>query len=128
MARPAGTGNDHLEACRLGALGEGIEPLRGPVRRDDAFLVADTELVERFRGMPHGIPVRLASHDNCYRGGHEINSSRESRNIGRIIGSGPSAARRWQGSGNALSCLGESRQALDSQSTTEMPMKKKPRA
>src|SRR5438477_13180996 len=49
--------------------------------------------------MPHGVPVRLASHDDGYGGGHEVNSSQESRNIGRIISSGPSTARRGKGAG-----------------------------
>ena len=64
-----------------------------------------------FGGMAHGVPVRLASHDDGDRGGHAVNSFRESKNIGRIIGSTRGSARRWQGVWNGLSCLGESRQA-----------------
>ena len=64
MRRAAGTGDDHLKAFRLRALGEGIEPFRSAVGGDDAGLVADVERVERLGGMFHGLPVGLAAHDN----------------------------------------------------------------
>src|SRR6266436_7295496 len=99
MSRPTGARDDDLEAFRLGALSEREQALRGAMRGDDALLAVDAKLAERLGRVPHGIPVRLASHNDGYRGGHEVNSSQESRNIGRIISSGPSAARRGKGAG-----------------------------
>src|ERR1019366_9839989 len=46
-----------------------------------------------------GVPVRLASHDDGYGRGHAVNSFRESKNIGRIIGLAQGSARRGKGSG-----------------------------
>ena len=53
-----------LKPSRLGALGEFVEPLGRAVRRDDALVVGDAELVEHLGGVPHGRPVRLAAHDD----------------------------------------------------------------
>ena len=57
-------GDDHLEALRLGVLGEGDEPVRGAVGGDDAGIVGDAERVEGLGGMAHGGPVGLAAHDD----------------------------------------------------------------
>ncbi len=84
MGRPAGAGDDDLEACGLGALGEGEQPVRGPVGRDDAFFAIDPERCQRLGGVAHGLPVRLAAHDDGDGYGHLVNSVRESRNIGRL--------------------------------------------
>ena len=64
MRRAAGAGDDDLEAGRLGALGKGKQPVRGAVRRNDALFAVDAERGQRVGGMAHGIPVRLASHDD----------------------------------------------------------------
>ena len=66
----ARAGDDDLDAGRLRALGEGVEPVGRAVGRDDALVVADAERVERLGGMPHGRPVRLAPHDDRDRLGH----------------------------------------------------------
>jgi hypothetical protein len=63
----AGAGDDDLKTLRLGALGEGVEPVRGAVRRDDAGLVRDREGVQGFGRVAHGVPVRLAAHDDRHR-------------------------------------------------------------
>ena len=43
MRSAAGAGDDHLVAGGLGALGEGKQPVRRAMRRDDAFVVGDAE-------------------------------------------------------------------------------------
>ena len=50
--------------------GRGVlgHPARGAVGRDDPALVGDAELDQRFRGVPHGLPVRLAAHDDADEG------------------------------------------------------------
>src|SRR3954471_7720383 len=63
------------------------------------LLAGDPEHTEGFGGMSHGVPVRLASHDDGDWGGHAVNSLRESKSIGRIIGSAQGSARRGKGSG-----------------------------
>ena len=71
------------------------------IHGEDAFLVGahDPERLvrnlkrrQRFGGMAHGFPVGLAAHDDGDGRGHIFESSRESRNIGRIIGSAPREA------------------------------------
>ena len=47
MRCAAGAGDDDLEAGRLGALGEGEQPVRGAVGRDDAFFAVDPECGQR---------------------------------------------------------------------------------
>ena len=64
VRRAAGARDDHLHAVRLGALGEGVEPLGRAVGRNDPLVVADLERVESLGGVAHGRPVRLASHDD----------------------------------------------------------------
>jgi hypothetical protein len=49
------------------ALGEGIEPLGGAVRGDDASVMCYCERVERFGRMAHRRPVGLAAHDDGHR-------------------------------------------------------------
>ncbi len=99
MGRAAGAGDDDLEAGRLGALGKGEQPVRGAVGRDDVFFASHAERGQGFGGMAHGVPVRLASHDDGYGRGHAVNSFRESKNIGRIIGLAQGSARRGKGFG-----------------------------
>ena len=64
VGRAAGAGDDHLEAAVLGALGVGIEPLGRAVGRNDAGLVRHAERIQRLGGVPHGVPVGLAAHDD----------------------------------------------------------------
>src|ERR1700733_7938454 len=99
MGRAARTRNDDLKAGRLGPLGEGEQPLRRAMRRDDVLFAGNAERGQGFGGMAHGVPVRLASHDDGDGGGHMVNSFRESKNIGRIIRSAQGSARRGKGSG-----------------------------
>src|SRR5882757_3303355 len=73
--------------------------------------------------MTHGLPVRLASHDEGDGCGHFVNSVRESRNIGRIIRAARASSKTWQGVTNGLSCLGESRQAFISKPAQGRPGK-----
>src|SRR5258708_4795986 len=120
MRRPAGAGDNQLVAGRLGALGKCEQPGRGAMRRNDVFFIGDSERIKGFGGVAHGIPVRLAAHDDGDRGGHKVNSFRESKSIGRIIGPAQGEAKAWQGVWNGLSCLGEFEQGFP-----EMPMKKK---
>ena len=63
------------------------------------FLAGDAERGQGIGGMAHGVPVRLASHDDGDWGGHTVNSFRESKNIGRIIRSAQGSARRGKGAG-----------------------------
>src|SRR5579872_6362567 len=111
MRRSAGAGNDDLEAGGFGALGESEQPLRRAMRRDDALVAVDTERGERLGRMAHGSPVRLASHDDGDGGGHFLIlvMNPKHRPDYRV---GPGGGKMWQGSRNALSCLGESRQAF----------------
>ena len=98
VRRPAGAGNDHLETRGLRALGERIEPLRGAMGGDNARLVAYSQRVERLGGMPHGLPVRLAAHDDGY-GFRSRWRQKESpaRRKQRIIGQRVRVARRASG-------------------------------
>ena len=88
-----------LKPAALRALGKGEQPVRGAMGRDDVLFAGDAERGQGFGGMAHGVPVRLASHDNGYGRGHAVNSFRESKNIGRIIGLAQGSARRGKGSG-----------------------------
>src|SRR6266480_4375780 len=99
MCRTAGAGDNDLDAGRLGAFGESEQPVRGAMCGDDVLFACDAERGQRFGGMAHGPPVGLASHDDGYWRGHTVNSFRESKNIGRIIGSAQSSARRGKGAG-----------------------------
>src|SRR5258708_38359416 len=99
MGGTSGAGDNDLESGGLGAFGKRKQPVRGAMRGDDVFLAGDAERAQRFGGMAHGIPVRLASHDDGDGGGHTVNSFRESKNIGRIIGSAQASARRGKGAG-----------------------------
>ena len=72
MRSAAGTGDDDLEARRLGALGECDQPVRRTVGRDDARLMGYAERGQRFGGVAHGFPVRLASHNNGDGRGHSV--------------------------------------------------------
>ena len=53
-----------LKPAASRALGEGDQPVGRAMRRDDARVVADAELVERLGGAPHRRPVGLAAHDD----------------------------------------------------------------
>src|ERR1039457_6572520 len=122
MGRTAGTGDNDFEAGRLGALGKGEQPVRGAMRGDDVFLAGDAERSQRVGGVAHGLPVGLASHDDGDRGGHTVNSFRESKNIGRIIRSAQASARRGKGSGMDYPVL-----VNPGKSSHGMSMKKKTR-
>src|SRR3981189_2804130 len=69
------------------------------MRGDDVSLAGDAERGQRVGGVAHGLPVGLASHDDGDRGGHLVNSFRESKSIGRIIGSAQTSARRGKETG-----------------------------
>src|ERR1700734_1013836 len=99
MGSTSGAGNNDLEAGRPRALGEGEQAVRGAMGRDDVFFAGNAKRGQGLGGMAHGVPVRLASHDDGYRRGHAVNSFRESKNIGRIIGLAHGSARRGKGSG-----------------------------
>src|SRR5882757_8471736 len=94
MCRPPRTGDNDLDAGRLGAFGKSEQPVRGAMCGDDVLFACDAERGQRFGGMAHGPPVGLASHDDGYGRGHTVNSFRESKNIGRIIRSAQASARR----------------------------------
>jgi len=57
MRGAAGAGNNDLETGGLGALGEGKQPVRGPVRRDDAGFTGDAERCKRIGGMDECVVV-----------------------------------------------------------------------
>ena len=101
------------EGCRRQAgpeAGRGREPACGR-RQGEGNL----------RKSHHGLPVGLASHNDGDGYGHLVNSVRESRNIGRIIGAARVSSKAWQGIRNGLSCLGESRQAFISKPAQGRP-------
>src|ERR1700716_4614460 len=98
------------------------------MRRDDVLLAGNAERGQGFGGMAHGVPVGLASHDDRDGDGHKVNSFRESKNIGRIIRSAQSTARRGKGTGMDYPVLVNRGKPLDLADLTQMPMKKKPRA
>jgi len=60
----------------------------------------------------HGVPVRLASHDDGYRGAHAVNSFRESNKLGSDYRIEPLLGKAWQRVRNGLTCLGADRQAF----------------
>src|SRR3569623_3693921 len=70
MGCPSGARDNDLETGGLGAFGEAVEPLGRAVGGDEQPLGGNTEGVERLGGMPHGLPVGLASHDDGNWGGH----------------------------------------------------------
>src|SRR5579859_2676618 len=90
---------------------------------NDAAVAIDAELFERLGGVPHGLPVGLASHDDGDGSGHRVNSSQESKNIGRIIGSGPMSARRGKGAGMHYPVLAKSGKSPNAPTSPFMPMK-----
>ena len=61
---PAGAGHDHLEAAVAGALGIVHQALGRAVRGDDPHLVRNVQMFKHINGMAHGLPVRLAAHDD----------------------------------------------------------------
>ena len=65
VRRPAGAGDDHLEAARLGALGIVVEPLGRAVGRDHLGLVGDARARQHVGGVLHGGPVGQAAHDDA---------------------------------------------------------------
>ena len=64
MRRTAGTSDDDFEARSLRTLGERIKTLRRTMRRYNTLVVGYTERIKRVGGVLHGLPVRLAAHDN----------------------------------------------------------------
>jgi hypothetical protein len=64
MSGAAGAGDDQLEALRLRAAGEIIKTVGRSVGGDDSSFIGNGEPVQRLGGMAHGLPVRLAAHDN----------------------------------------------------------------
>jgi hypothetical protein len=69
VRRPAGPGDDRLEAAALRAACILIEPLGRAVGRDDAGFVADAEPVEGLGRVLHRLPIGLAAHDDADRAG-----------------------------------------------------------
>ena len=65
MRGAARTGDDELEPALLGRRGIVVKALRRAVGGDDLRLVGDAELVERFGGMAHRLPVGAAAHDDA---------------------------------------------------------------
>src|SRR6202048_2539451 len=122
MCSTSGAGDDDPEAGRLGAFGEGEQAVGRAMRGDDVFFACNAEGGQGFGGRAHGVPVRLASHDDGDGGGHTVNSFRESKNIGRIIGSAQASARRGKGAGMDYPVLGKRGKPLKD------AMKKKTRA
>jgi hypothetical protein len=64
MSGPAGARDDHLKTGRLGAFGEGDEPIWRAMGGDDTRVIMDAERVQGVGGVPHGGPVRLTAHDD----------------------------------------------------------------
>ena len=98
MRRAAGTRDDDLVAGRLRALGKREQPVRRTVRRHDALVAVDPEFPQRLGGVPHGVPVGLASHDDGDGSGHWVNSLRIQK-VRPIIGSDLMTARRGREEG-----------------------------
>lgn len=61
-------GNDDLEAPRFGLFGIRKEQVGGAVGRNHPHLVGHLELLQRLRGVLHGLPVRLGAHDDANQG------------------------------------------------------------
>src|SRR5579872_2543933 len=78
MRGAACAGDDDLESGGLRAFGEGEQPLRSAVGGHDVLFASHAECVQRFGGVTHGFPVRLASHDDGYWRAHAVNSFRKS--------------------------------------------------
>src|SRR3954452_1656407 len=64
MRGPARARDDDLETGGLRAFRESDEPVRGAMGRDDPGVIGHAKQAERLRGMAHGGPVGLASHDD----------------------------------------------------------------
>ena len=59
-----------LNPSALAPLANVKQSFRCAVRGDDPAFTGDAERGQRFRGMAHGLPIRLASHDDGDNGGH----------------------------------------------------------
>ena len=64
MRGTPGARDDDLEARRLCAPGEIVEPFGRAVGGDDALVMRHAERIERLGGMAHRRPVGLAAHDD----------------------------------------------------------------
>ena len=68
VSRSPGTRDDDLEPAAAGFAGVGRHPVRRAVRGHQPHLVVDCKFLENGRGVAHGRPVRLASHDQSDTG------------------------------------------------------------
>ena len=57
MSRPAGAGDQDLEAPSLGLSSIAKQAIGRPMGRDDLRLVRDAQLGQELGGMAHGLPV-----------------------------------------------------------------------
>src|SRR2546421_12127936 len=112
MSRASRAGNDDLDSRRLGALCKGEQAIRGAMRGDNVLVAGNSERVQGFGGMAHRFPVRLASHDDGDGRGHAVSIPSGIQKHRPDYKIGPWFGKAWQGVGNGLSCLGESRQAF----------------
>ena len=72
VGRPAGAGDDHLQAAPLGRLGVGHEQVRRAVGGDDLLLERHAEALERRGGVAHRLPVGLRAHDQADQRLHDL--------------------------------------------------------
>ena len=66
MRRPARTGDDGLQATAGGGFGIGKHVVGHAMRRDDACLVRDAELLQDRDCVLHGVPVGVGAHQNTH--------------------------------------------------------------
>jgi len=75
VGRATGTGDDHLDATRLGLFGVLEQQVRGAVGRDHFHLVRDAELFQHIGGVAKGGPIGLRAHDHANQCTHRRASS-----------------------------------------------------
>ena len=57
--------DDHLQAALFGRMRVFVQALGRAVRRDHFGFVRNAELLQRFGGMTHRLPVGAAAHDDA---------------------------------------------------------------
>ncbi|MNM57678.1 hypothetical protein D3C81_688920 [compost metagenome] len=75
VGRAAGTGDDHLDATRLGFFSVLEQQVRGAVGRNHFHLVGDAELFQHIGGVAKGGPIGLGAHDHANQCTHRRASS-----------------------------------------------------
>ena len=64
---PPSPGDDHLQPALARALGVVHQAFGGAMRGHDPHLVRNIQMFKHINGMAHGLPVRLAAHDDAHQ-------------------------------------------------------------